>query len=343
MNEVTTKSELARLGMDALNRERVDQVHVSSVAGGVSFASALEVMEFAKLLAVSEQAVPKHLRANPGMCLAVTFQAIEWRMSPFQVANKSYVVNDRIGYESQLLHAVVEARAPLKQRLSCAYDGEGVERQCIVTGTFRDGSEREYRSPKLKDIKVKNSPLWVFDVDQQLWYFASRSWARKWCPDVLMGIYTKEELESNPEISRDEPSAPGLHEKLSHAPRPEEGFQHGNGHVERELDQVAAAGGQIIDAKAEPENANAPVKEKRKPKAKKDDKPVDAKVEPPKEITTPTTAAEYVAYAGAWIDKISTKDDADARWEGEHEIRAELSVPMADRNALYAKIEAKFA
>ena len=340
MNEVTTKGELARLGMDALDRDRAGQVAVSSIAGGVSFASALEVMEFAKLMSVADKAVPKHLRANPGMCLAVTFQAIEWRMSPFAVANKSYEVNDRLAYESQLIHAVIEARAPLKERLQCAYEGEGSERVCIVTGVFRDGATREYRSPKFKDIRVKNSPLWKDDPDQQHWYYASRAFARKWCPDVLMGIYAKEELQEEPGFGRDDSGSPGLHEKLTAGARPEEGFQHGNGHVDRELAQIATGGGTIIDADPARGEQTEP-KPDQKPRAKKTDK---KSTEPATAISAPKTAAEYVTYAEAWIEKMDADkgDDAEARWDGEYDMRAALSVPVVDRNTLRAKLDDKF-
>lgn len=321
MGELVTKSELQRLGMDALDRDRAGAVKVSAIAGGVSFASALEVMEFAKLMAVSEKAVPKHLRANPGMCLAVTFQAVEWRMSPFAVANKSYEVNDRLAFESQLIHAVIEARAPLKERLQCAYEGDGPERVCVVTGVFTDGSTREYRSPKFKDIRVKNSPLWKDDPDQQHWYYSSRSFARKWCPDVLMGIYAKDELKDDPMLGRDDTAEPGLHTKLAGTERPEEGFQHGNGHVERELDQVAGGGGQIIEATPEPE------KPTKKRSTKKTRDPVD----------------DYETYATAWIDKETDGDNAHARWDGEGEMRDQQSVPIKVRAALKAKLDEKFS
>jgi hypothetical protein len=75
-------------------------LEVSDALGGLRFQNMVEVMEFAKCMASPSTAVPKHLRGNPGMCLAVCVQALEWRFSPFAVANKSYVVNDRIGYES---------------------------------------------------------------------------------------------------------------------------------------------------------------------------------------------------------------------------------------------------
>jgi hypothetical protein len=41
---------------------------------------------------------------------------------------------------------------------------------------------------------VKNSPLWKGDVDQQLFYYSVRAFARRHFPDVMMGIYTVDEL-----------------------------------------------------------------------------------------------------------------------------------------------------
>ncbi len=248
---MTTRNELATRGPDAIDRAQAAAVTVSNVAGGVSFASALEVMEFAKLMAVSMQAVPKDFRNNPGLCLAVTFQAVEWRMSPFQVANKAYVVNDRLGFESQLIHAVIEARAPLKGRLRCEYLGEGADMQCRVFATFNgEDSPHEYTSPKFSAIPTKNSPLWKSDPQQQLFYYASRSWARKWAPDVLLGIYSREEVE---EMEPATPAGSGLHARLAGAERQAEG--HLEGRASSELDQIASNGvaAKALENTAQPE------------------------------------------------------------------------------------------
>ncbi len=236
-----TKRDLADQNFGALDPRRVDNVKITASAGGVAFASALEVMEFAKLMAMSDKAVPKDFRANAGMCLAIVMQAVEWRMSPFQVANKSYVVNDRLAFESQLIHAIIEARAPLKERLNCEYTGDGADLVCRVEGKFMDNTVRHYESPKLKDVKVKNSPLWVGDPKQQLWYYSSRAWARKWCPDVLLGIYSKDEIENDPQLGRDEPPLPGLHARLVGSPvSRDEG--HRDGHVEEQIAEVNGKG-----------------------------------------------------------------------------------------------------
>lgn len=224
---------------DAIDKPRASAVTISGEFGGVQFNSMGEVMEFAKLMAVAEGAVPRHLRGSPGACLAVVVQAVEWKMSPFAVANKSYFVNDRIAFESQLIHAIIEARAPLERRLKERYIGEGPTRQCIVSGIMRGEDEpREVTSPMVKDIKVKNSPLWTSDPDQQLFYYTSRAWARRICPDVILGVYTPDELPAReyPDLTEKKPSLVDRLQAKTIDGEPvvhTEGFQ--AGHVDREV------------------------------------------------------------------------------------------------------------
>lgn len=175
--------------------------------GSVQFATMQDVMEFAKLMAVSGQAVPTHLRSQIGFCLAICIQAIEWRFSPFAVANKSYVVNDKVGYESQLIHAVIEERAPIQGRLRHKFSGEGDKRRCTVWAHVRGEDEpMEYTSPEFATITPKNSPLWKSKPDLQLYYNTSRDWARVYFPEVILGVYSEDELERvidvNPSHSR---------------------------------------------------------------------------------------------------------------------------------------------
>lgn len=173
-------------------------LEVSRQAGGLEFRNAGEAMEFAKMMALSQIGVRKHLRGNVGACLAITVQAVEWGMSPFAVANKSYLVNDQIAYESQLVQAVILRRAPIKGRFQFAYTGEGERRRCKVTATLKDGDVVDYQTPEMGKIPVKNSPLWKGDPDQQLSYYAGRALCRRHFPDVLLGVYDIDELEDKP-------------------------------------------------------------------------------------------------------------------------------------------------
>ncbi len=175
------------------------QVERSQHGGGLAVPITAEIMECAKLMAGARQAIPPHLRDNAGACLAICIQAVEWRMSPFAVANKSYVVNDRLAYESQLVHAVVEQRAPLTGRLRHRFTGEGDQRRCIVSGVFRGEAEPfEFCSAPFGQIQPKNSPLWKTQPVLQLYYHTSRNWARVYCPDAILGVYAEDELDREP-------------------------------------------------------------------------------------------------------------------------------------------------
>jgi hypothetical protein len=191
---------------------------VSAPAGGLAFQNADQAMTFAKMMAVSSLAVPKHLRGNPGACLAVVIQAIEWRLSPYAVANKSYSVNDRLAFESQLIQAVILQRAPIKGRLKVHYRGEGDARVCHVSAELNDGELVDYTSPPFAAITPKNSPLWKSDPDQQHYYYSARALCRRHFPDVLLGIYARDELEDEPRIgpdrARDVTPAKSIGEKL---------------------------------------------------------------------------------------------------------------------------------
>lgn len=191
VSDLTTRIEAA------IDKATTAGLSLSSERGGLAFGNAAEAMEFAKLMSVSGMAVPAHCRNQPGVCLGLTIQAIEWRMSPFAVANKSYVVNDRLCYESQLIHAVIEQRAPITSRLRHDFSGEGLNRRCRVWATPKGEAEpMVYTSPPFKDITPKNSPLWKTKPDLQLYYNTSRDWARVYFPDVILGVYSDDELEA---------------------------------------------------------------------------------------------------------------------------------------------------
>ncbi len=186
MNQVATQQE--RIPMDA--------VGVSNTGTGTKIApqNLGEVVKFAEVMARADIALPKHLRGNAGACMAVALQALEWQMSPFAVASKSYSVGGAIAYEAQLIAAVVNTRSGIKGRLRYQFDGEGPTLTCTVTGLL-DGEECVYTSPSMGSITTKNSPLWKSDPQQQLGYFAARSWARRHCPEVILGVYDRDEAE----------------------------------------------------------------------------------------------------------------------------------------------------
>lgn len=162
---------------------------------GIVFRAMGEVMEFAKMMAVSGPAVPPVFRNNPGACLAVAIKAHHLGFEPFSFAQKCYFVNDNLAYEAQLINAIIIRRGGYVKRPSLSYAGEGQSRTCTVVLHFPEpDGDKEYTSPKISDIKPQNSPLWKSDPDQQLGYYSVRAAARRHSPDVILGMYDQEEM-----------------------------------------------------------------------------------------------------------------------------------------------------
>lgn len=203
---------------------------------GVEISNFAQQVDFAKWLSQAGHAIPKHLRGNVGACLAVLDISQRWGFSPYQVSRLCYVVNDILAFQAQLVTAVINKFAPLEGRLRYRYEGEGDTRVCIASGVPKGETEPlEYRTPPLAQIQPKNSPLFKTDPDQQLAYIAGTRFCRRYFSEVLIGIYTPDELEDagiahvGPDQAKDITPDPGksLHERLKATQRGDEGFRDG--------------------------------------------------------------------------------------------------------------------
>lgn len=172
------------------------------------------LVRFAELMAQSKATVPQHLAGKLADCLAVTMQAAQWGMNPFAVAQKTHVVNGSLGYEAQLVNAVVSSSNLLATRLNYKWDGDwskvngkndkSADLTVTVWATLRGETEPRYLTISMKDAGVRNSPLWEHDPKQQLAYLCTKRWSRLHAPDVLLGVYTPDELEeTKPRVERD--------------------------------------------------------------------------------------------------------------------------------------------
>lgn len=172
------------------------------------------LVRFATLMADSKATVPAHLAGNPADCLAVTMQAAQWGMNPFAVAQKTHVVNGTLGYEAQLVNAVVSSSNLLATRLNYKWDGDwskvsgktdkSPSLTVTVWATLKGESEPRTLTISMAQAGVRNSPLWEQDPRQQLAYLCVKRWARLHAPDVLLGVYTPDELqEAAPRVERD--------------------------------------------------------------------------------------------------------------------------------------------
>jgi hypothetical protein len=205
------------LDTPSMSKSGFNNVQITAIenTGGLRLAitTFAEAEKFATLMSLSNF-VPKHLRGKPADCLAVLLQSMRWEMDPFTVAQKTYFVNDGIGYEAQLIAAVILSRAPITGRPDIEWSGTGDALKCIVSATFKGETKPKTREVETKTITTKNSPLWKQDPQQQLAYYTLRAWARLHCPDIILGVYTREEREEMIDITPPPSAAKAIEEEL---------------------------------------------------------------------------------------------------------------------------------
>jgi hypothetical protein len=312
------------------------QVGISASTGGLMFQTLAEIIEAAKMMSMSGPAIPPWLQGNPGGCWAIIVQANQWGFDPISVARMSYDAGGQVAYMAQLVHAVIERRAPLQKRLRFTYEGEGENRVCICTGHIKgEVDPLEYRSPPIKKISPKKSPLWLTDPDQQLAYYSSRSWCRRYCPDVLLGVYDREELGDRTGADKAidvTDKANALHERLvaaaeTNGDKPAEGFRAGIVEAGLNGDHDPTTGEVLTptepqDALKDQAATEVPAEHKKR------------RGRPPKAPPTPTNFEEYRAHVLRWLPEYHSEESIEGRWRAERAMRNQCGVIEDERKAV---------
>lgn len=174
-----------------------ERAHASSLMLDATTMDSL--MRVADMMASGKSTVPAHLQKNPADCMAVVMQAMQWGMNPFAVAQKTHLVNGTLGYEAQLVNAVVQQSNAIDGRFHYEYKGTSPSMECRVGAQIKGEADITWGN-WLSEAKVttKNSPLWKVNPAQQLGYLQVKNWARLFCPGAILGVYTPDELQDIP-------------------------------------------------------------------------------------------------------------------------------------------------
>jgi hypothetical protein len=155
------------------------------------------VMVLADTMSNGKTTVPKHLQGCSADCAAIVMQAMQWGMNPFAVAQKTHLVNGTLGYEAQLVNAVLQSSGAIDGRPHYEYQGEGNNLKCRVACTVAGENSLTWNEwLSISDVTTKNSPLWKTNPKQQMGYLQLKNWARLYTPGAILGVYTPDELET---------------------------------------------------------------------------------------------------------------------------------------------------
>lgn len=218
--------------MNAITQPEVNALTVSkeSAYGLLMDSNAMDRMErIADLMVSGRTTVPQHIRGSKGDCFAIVLQSMQWGMNPIAVAQKTHLVNGTLGYEAQLVAAVINTSGVVRGRFNFEWFGPWEK----IVGKFKtvesrtkkddNGNPKKYVVPNwrpedeeglgvrvwatikgestpreltllMAQARTRNSTLWTDDPKQQLAYLAQKRWARLFTPDVILGVYTADEL-----------------------------------------------------------------------------------------------------------------------------------------------------
>lgn len=186
-----------------------------------------QVFAFGEMMSRSG-CVPQHL-ANKDACSAVALQALQWGLNPFAVAQKTYMITKgKLSYEAQLIMAVINVSGALNSALKFQWNGEWEKVQgkviqkesartddngekkkyyipawkpedekglsCTVTASLKKDGEEHSLTVELTQATIRNSTLWASDPRQQLAYLTVKRWASLYCPEVILGFVTDEDV-----------------------------------------------------------------------------------------------------------------------------------------------------
>lgn len=156
--------------------------------------------QMAKGLATST-IVPKEYQQNASNCLVALEQAIRLNVSPMMVMQNLYVIQGRPSWSSKFLIAVINGSGKFDMELQYEEkkDKDGKPFSCLAwttkDGRRIDGMTVDMEMAKAEGWLSKNGSKWKTMPQLMLRYRAASFFASLNCPELTLGLYTKEEAE----------------------------------------------------------------------------------------------------------------------------------------------------
>lgn len=181
---------------------------------GTQYASMLTAFEsFPQMMQVSEalahsSIVPQRFQNDPGSVLIALDMAARANLNPLMVMQNLYTVYGTPSFSGKFALTLLR-RSGLFSRLGFEYREEGNwEAGVRLVAVSADGENTEYGPWIDKQLTLamgwmqKKDSMWGRMGDQMARYRATSWFCNTNCPEVLMGLPTKEELEEAPELMR---------------------------------------------------------------------------------------------------------------------------------------------
>lgn len=171
--------------------------------------------------------VPKEYQNNISNALIAVEMAARLHTSPMMVMQNLYVVNGRPAWSSQYIIAMINSSGKYRIELQFEMEGKGDDLSCYAWAEDRSG--HKVVGPKITMAMAKaegwvnrNGSKWQTMPEVMIRYRAASFFGRMYCPDMIMGIYSRDEVVEGDYVI--EPNAEDI--RITEAPVPEPSSQY---------------------------------------------------------------------------------------------------------------------
>jgi len=148
----------------------------------------------------SSQLVPGHLRGKPADCLIAMLMARELGDSPLMVMQSIYVVSGKAGWSATYMIARANRSGVFKGRITWETTGAGkdmtVKARAMLADTLETVSATTSMQMATAEGWTKNQKYQTMP-ELMLRYRAATMLIRLYCPEVMLGMHTADELETD--------------------------------------------------------------------------------------------------------------------------------------------------
>lgn len=164
-----------------------------------------EVMQRMGQLYTSSTIVPDIYKGNIGNCVIALDMAMRMGCNPLMCMQNLYIVHGNPSFSSKFLIATINASgrfSPLRYEFKGEENKPDYGCRCIAYEAY----DKEHKEPLYGDWITmsmadkegwtkKNGSKWQSMPSQMLRYRAAAFWQRVYCPEISMGLITKEEAD----------------------------------------------------------------------------------------------------------------------------------------------------
>ena len=175
-----------------------------------------------RMLASSDM-VPDAYRGKSANCFIALQVADRMQIDPFMYMQNTYVVHGKPGLNGSLAIALINSKGPFTEPIQFTFKGTASkDRQCTATGILPNGRKCQSTVTwqMVTDEGWTSNKKWFSIQDQMFSYRSAAFLGRLYCPEVLMGMQTVEELidvgpQAGQEIDKPKTGNEGLKNILS--------------------------------------------------------------------------------------------------------------------------------